>query len=91
MPLEQLRFIELQSRLLGPSDVIFNESWRFNVVGWGLRGGGFIAIPDASRAWSEQAIDQTFCAHSWTLAVTRLHPAHQRIKYYRESDRRIGS
>jgi hypothetical protein len=62
MPLEHLRFIELQSRLLGPSDLIFSESWRFNLVGWGLRGEGFIAILEASRVEGlvRAAIDQTF-------------------------------
>jgi hypothetical protein len=66
IPLEHLRFIELRSRLLGPSDLIFNETRRFSIDGWGVRGEGFIAIPEATRVERLvlDAIEQTFATRS---------------------------
>jgi hypothetical protein len=62
MPLEHIRFIEFRSKLLGPGDVVLNETWRPSLDGWGRRGEGFIAIPDASRVEQmvRAAIERTF-------------------------------
>ena len=61
MPLEHIRFVEFRSKLLGPDDVVFNETRRPSLDGWGRRGEGFIAVPDAARVEQliRDAIDQT--------------------------------
>jgi hypothetical protein len=66
MPLEHIRFIEFRSKLLGPDDLVFNETRRLSLDGWGLRGEGFIAIPDANRVERlvRDAIDQTFATRT---------------------------
>jgi len=66
MPLEHLRFNELRGGFLGPSDIIFNETMRFSLDGWGVRGEGFIAIPEAIRVERlvRDAIEQTFATRS---------------------------
>jgi hypothetical protein len=62
MPLEHIRFIEYRSKLVGPVDLVFNETGRFSLDGWGLRGEGFIAIADAKHVEGlvRVAIEQTF-------------------------------
>jgi hypothetical protein len=62
IPLEHLRYIELRSRWLGPSDIVFSEARNFSLEGWGPRGEGFIAIADAERVEGlvRAAIEQTF-------------------------------
>jgi hypothetical protein len=62
IPLEHLRYVELRSRWLGPSDIVFSESRTFSLEGWGPRGEGFIAIADAERVEGlvRAAIEQTF-------------------------------
>ena len=62
IPLEHLRFVELRSRLLGPSDIVFSEARNISLDGWGPRGVGFIAIADAERVEGlvRAAIEQTF-------------------------------
>jgi hypothetical protein len=66
MPLEHIRFIEFRSKVLGPSDVVFNETWRPSLDGWGRRDEGFVAIPDASRVEQmvRAAIEQTFATRT---------------------------
>jgi hypothetical protein len=62
VPLEHLRFVEVRSKLLGPGDLVFNETGRASLDGWGVRGEGFIAIPDASHVEElmRAAIEKTF-------------------------------
>jgi hypothetical protein len=62
IPLEHLRFVELRSRWLGPSDIVFSEARNINPYGWGPSGEGFIAIADAERVEGlvRAAIEQTF-------------------------------
>ena len=62
IPLEHLRYIELRSRWLGPSDIVFSEARNFSLEGWGPRGEGFMAIADAERVEGlvRAAIEQTF-------------------------------
>src|SRR5262249_29145383 len=62
IPLEHLRHIELRSRWLGPSDIVFSEARNFSLEGWGPRGEGFMAIADAERVEGlvRAAIEQTF-------------------------------
>jgi len=66
IPLEHLRYIELRSRWLGPSDIVFSEARNFSLEGWGPRGEGFIAIADAERVEGmvRAAIEQTFSTHT---------------------------
>jgi hypothetical protein len=65
LPLEHIRFIEI-SGVLGPRDLIFNETRRITLDGWGPRGEGFIAIPDAAGVEKliGVAIEQTFAART---------------------------
>jgi hypothetical protein len=65
-PLEHVRFIEVRSGLLGPSDLIFDETRRMSLDGWGLRGEGFIAILDAFQVEKlvKAAIEQTFASRT---------------------------
>ena len=51
-----------QERLSGPADLVFNETRRFSLDGWGLRGEGFIAIADAKHVEGlvRMAIEKTF-------------------------------
>jgi len=62
MPLEHIRFVEFRSKLLGPGDVVLNETWRPSLDGWGRRGEGFIAVPDASQVEQlvRDAIEKNF-------------------------------
>ena|SRR5215510_1528037 len=62
IPLEHLRYIELRSKWLGPSDIVFSEARNFSLEGWGPRGEGFMAIADAERVEGlvRAAIEQTF-------------------------------
>jgi hypothetical protein len=62
IPLEHLRYVELRSRWLGPSDIVFSEARNFSLEGWGPRGEGFMAIADAERVEGlvRAAIEQTF-------------------------------
>jgi hypothetical protein len=62
MPLEHVRLIDRRSKLFGPSDLMFSETPRARLDGWGHFGDGFIAIPDATRVEGlvRAAIEQTF-------------------------------
>ena len=66
MPLEHIRFVEFRSKFFGPGDVVFDETWRPSLDGWGRRGEGFIAVPDAARVENQvrDAIEQTFATRT---------------------------
>lgn len=66
IPLEHVRFIDLRSGFFGLGDLLFNETQRFSFDGWGIRGEGFMAIPDAARVERlvRDAIDKTFATRS---------------------------
>jgi len=66
MPLEHVRFIEYRSKLVGPADLVFNETRRFSLDGWGLRGEGFIATADAKHVEGlvRGAIEKTFATRT---------------------------
>jgi len=66
MPLEHVRFIEYRSKLIGPADLVFNETRRFSLDGWGLRGEGFIATADAKQIEGlvRGAIEKTFATRT---------------------------
>jgi hypothetical protein len=66
IPLEHLRFIDLRSSFFGPSDLIFAEANHFSINGWGKRGEGFIATPEATHVERlvRGAIEQTFATRT---------------------------
>jgi hypothetical protein len=66
MPLEHIRYVEFRSKLLGPDDLVFNETRRLSLDGWGLRGEGFIAIPDTARVEQlvRDAVERTFATRT---------------------------
>jgi hypothetical protein len=66
IPLEHVRFIEVRAGAGGSGDVIFLESMRPGVDGWGPRGEGFIAIPDAAHVEQmlKTAIENTFATRT---------------------------
>ena len=64
--LEHVRFMELRSNILSPGDLVFEETRRYSPDGWGLRGVGFIAIPEAVHVEQmvREAIEQTFATRT---------------------------
>jgi hypothetical protein len=62
IPLEHLRLIDLRSNFIGPGDLVFAEVTGFGINGWGKRGEGFVATPEAVHVERlvRNAIDNTF-------------------------------